>query len=267
LAAVVDWGTHPREEVLAVNLGGTENVIRACVEEGVGALVFTSSEDAIYTGKPIRNGTEDLPYPESFPNAYCESKAEAEKKVIAANGAALRTVVLRPAGIYGEGDPYHLPPLIEMARKGFYARIGDGSAECLHVYVGNVAQAHVAAAGALSNGKANAAAKVYFVTDSPPCNFFGFLDRIVVRAGYRIHPKSLWFPFWLMYLLGCMTELAAFLLRPFVRITPKLSRFAVKYTCTDFTFSGERARREIGYLPRYSEAEALERTAAFFRNC
>jgi nucleoside-diphosphate-sugar epimerase len=54
LAAVVDWGTHSREEVFSVNVGGTENVIHACLEQGVEGHVFTSSEDAIYAGRPIR---------------------------------------------------------------------------------------------------------------------------------------------------------------------------------------------------------------------
>lgn len=161
LAAIVDWGTHPRKEVLSVNIGGTENVIRACVEEGVGILMYTSSENAIYTGKPIRDGSEDLPYPDRYPNAYCESKAVAERQVLSVSGDELRTVALRPAGIYGEGDPYHMPALIEMARKGLYARIGDGNARCQHVYVGNVAWAHVVAAHALRDGESPARGQVY----------------------------------------------------------------------------------------------------------
>ena len=34
-AATVDWGTKPEKEVLSVNFGGTENVIRGCHEQQV----------------------------------------------------------------------------------------------------------------------------------------------------------------------------------------------------------------------------------------
>ena len=40
-----------------------------------------------------------------------------------------------------------------------------------------------------------------------------------------------------------------------------LSRFAIRYMCTHHYFSIERARRELGYVPRVSIAEGIERTA------
>jgi nucleoside-diphosphate-sugar epimerase len=265
LAALVDWGTHPKQTLYDVNVGGTQNVITACKAHGIGALVYTSSEDAIYPGRAVRDADESLPYPSKFPNAYCSSKAEAEKLVTAANGSELRTAALRPGGIYGEGDPYHLPPLIRMARRGFYMRIGSGEARCQNVYVGNVARAHAAAARALLDGNAKAAGGVYFVTDSPPENFFVFLDRIVRLSGYSLRPENLWIPSWIMYALGCLAEAAAFLLRPIHRFNPGLSRFAVRYTSCDFTFSGRAARRDLDYEPRYPVDEAAARTATFFK--
>ncbi|MEI6436794.1 MAG: NAD-dependent epimerase/dehydratase family protein, partial [Bacteroidota bacterium] len=50
-AAIVDWGTHPPEEVFAVNTTGTANIITACKADGVKVLVYTSSLDAIFEGK------------------------------------------------------------------------------------------------------------------------------------------------------------------------------------------------------------------------
>jgi nucleoside-diphosphate-sugar epimerase len=118
-AAIVDWGTHPEEEVYDVNVRGTENVIRACLDMKVPHLVFTSSLDAIYTGKPMVNVDESAPFPALHPNMYCKSKEMAERAVAAANSATLRTVIIRPSDVYGEGDPYHIGSLVDMARGGF----------------------------------------------------------------------------------------------------------------------------------------------------
>ena len=265
LAAVVDWGTHSKEEVLSINVDGTANVIRACQSAGVSVLVHISSLDAVCTGKPIRNGDESLPYPKRFPNAYCRSKAESEKLISRIDPGKLRALTIRPAGIYGERDPYHISALLEMAEKGPYARIGNGSARCQHVYVGNVAAAIIAACRELYLGNRNITAKAYFITDSPAKNFFGFLDTIVEGSGYEIRPKNLRIPKVIMFVIGLLAEAGAFFIRPFKKINPKVSRFAVKYTCNDFILSGERARRDFGFTPKYGEKEAFARTVDYFR--
>ena len=79
-AAVIDWGAKDPNEVLSVNVGGTENVIRACRERGVQNLIYTSSLDAVYTGKPLVNVNEDQDYPKKPHNAYCQSKLESEQQ-------------------------------------------------------------------------------------------------------------------------------------------------------------------------------------------
>jgi sterol-4alpha-carboxylate 3-dehydrogenase (decarboxylating) len=264
MASLVDWGTHGEEEVYSINVDGTRNVIAACREKQVKALVYTSSLDAIFSGKPTRDVDESIAYPARYPNIYCESKAEAEKLVCTANGEQLQTVCLRPADIFGEGDPFHIGSLIAMARKGFYVRIGDGTAKNQHVYVGNVAHAHIQAADAIMNGNKAPCGNVYFITDAPPSNFFSFFDYIIEQAGYRIRPGNVWIPRWLMYCIGSLVEFIAFLLRPFHRFNPKVSRFAVTYTCTDFTFSSEQARKDFHFLPKYSHQEALERTITYY---
>ena len=138
-AAVVDWGTKPEKEVLDVNFGGTENVVNACMEHHVRHLVYTSSLDAVFEGKPLVNINEETPYPGNHPNMYCRSKYLSEKLVLGNNGRKheffsgssafvprfLTTCALRPADIYGEGDPYHIGSLINMAKSGFLCKVGD----------------------------------------------------------------------------------------------------------------------------------------------
>jgi sterol-4alpha-carboxylate 3-dehydrogenase (decarboxylating) len=178
-ASLVDYGHASEHALEAINVQGTENAIRACREAGVPGLVYTSSMDVVYGAEPIVNGDETLPYPERFADAYARTKALAEQAVVAANGAArtarageadaaarLRTCVIRPCGMYGEADPYHVSGVLRTVQGGLLAaRIGDGSAVFQHVYVGNVAHAHVLAAARLLEPESPAAGQACFVAD------------------------------------------------------------------------------------------------------
>ncbi len=265
-AAIVDWGTRSEAEVMAVNYGGTQNVIEACTSSKIRALVYTASLDVLYDGNPLRDVDEEAPYPDRHATSYCASKYLGEKSVLEANAETLKTCSLRPADIFGEGDPYHIGSLINMAKGGFYVRLGNGRSRCQHVYVGNMAHAHLLASAALLYGSKKVEGQAYFLTDGPPANFFAFFDRFVLASGYRIWPKNIWLPRWFAYGLGWIAESIARLLRPIKEYAPKMSRFAVTYTCTDYTFTADKARKDFGFIPKYDEKEAFDRTVDFFRN-
>lgn len=286
-AAIVDWGTQPEEVVYSVNFTGTENIVNACLANGVKHLVYTSSLDAIYEGKPLVGIDETIPYPAKHPNMYCRSKYLAEKLVLEANNltprphggpndltprppllggeGAFSTCVLRPADVYGPADPFHIGSLIDMAKGGFYVRLGDGTSKSQHVFVGNIARAHVEAAAALLAGNPAIAGQAYFITDGAPSNFFHFFDAIVEGAGYPVWPKNLWIPRPVAYAMGALAEFFALIIRPVKKYNPKFSRFAVMYTCSDFTFNTNKAQSDFGFTPKYSKEEAFQMTVDYFR--
>ena len=264
-AAIIDWGTKSKEEVLSVNVGGTTNVINACIANDIKYMILTSSLDAVFTGKPLVNIDETQPYPDRHHTVYCESKKLSELELKKVNKEQLKTVVLRPSDIYGEDDPYHMDSLVEMAQTGFYVRLGNGKSRNQHVYVGNMAYAHVLAAAELVNGNEKINGEIYFITDGEPKNFFKFFDPMVIGAGYKLFPKNLWLPRWLAFSIASISEFGAALIRPFKHYNPKLSRFAVTYISTDFIFSAEKAKKDFGFAPKYSLQEAVEKTIAFYR--
>jgi nucleoside-diphosphate-sugar epimerase len=191
---------------------------------------------------------------------------EAEELVNAADSSQLHTCSLRPADIYGPGDPYHMPPLLEMVRKGLFVRIGNGSAVSQHVYVGNIALAHIQAAAAFLDGNLHHAGRSYFIADGEAANFFAFFGHIIETAGYTIRPKNFRIPFLPFYLLGALVELVTLPVRAVLKRAPRVSRFAAIYTCTTYTFDSRRATEDFGYAPRYTEAEGVAETAAYYRN-
>lgn len=259
------FAMHPRaaEALHRVNVGGTERVIAACQEHGVRRLVFTSSIDVVFDGTPIAGGTESLPYPSRYLDAYAQTKARAEQLVLAANGVqGLNSCALRPAGIYGPGDRTRLPRLLEASRSRGLVRIGDGRARFSHVYVDNVAHAHVLAARALSEGS-RVSGRAYFVVDAPPQNFFDFVAPFLEQVG--VERSSMRVPAWSARSLAWANE---WLLRGFGRWLgrePGLTRYAVAATCVDFWFRHDRATADFGYHPIVPLEEAQRRTAEWFR--
>ena len=263
-AAIIDWGTKSKQEVLNINVEGTKNMIKACKANNINHLVYTSSLDAVFTGSPLIDIDETQPYPETHHTVYCESKKLGELAVLDAHSTDLKTCILRPSDVYGEADPYHIDSLIDMAKNGFYVRLGNGKSKCQHVYVGNMAHAHVLAANALWTNNEKVEKEIYFITDGQGSNFFKFFDQVVEGAGYKIFPKNAWIPKKLAYSIGSLSEATAVLMRPIKKYNPKFSRFAVTYTCTDFTFSSKKASKDFNFQPKYSSEEALQKTINFY---
>jgi nucleoside-diphosphate-sugar epimerase len=241
-----------------VNVIGTRNVIGACIGAAAKRLVFTGTMDVVVDGrKPVRNGDESLPYPEKMPeDHYSRTKIISEREAIAASGTrGLLTCSLRPVGMYGPGDRYHLPAIVGAARSRFNIALGDGSALFSHVYAENAAHAHVLAARHLRPGSP-VCGRCYFITDHAPKNLFAFMEPFLRELGLPVPERRI--PYRLAYLLAWFAE----------RLDPrtKFTRFAVVQTCVDHTFNGERAAGDFGYLPVVTEEEAFRRTVAWFRD-
>ncbi|KAG0550857.1 hypothetical protein BDA96_01G373700, partial [Sorghum bicolor] len=104
-----------------VNVEGTKSVIDACKICKVKRLIHTSSSGVVFDGvHGLFDVNESLPYPDKFPDAYTQTKAEAEKLVIKANDINdLLTCCLRPGSIFGPGDMV-MPTLDSYGRTNAY---------------------------------------------------------------------------------------------------------------------------------------------------
>jgi nucleoside-diphosphate-sugar epimerase len=256
-AAVWDPRT-PARVFQEVNVEGNLRVVQACRELGIRRLVYTSTLDVVVEGRrPIVDGDESLPYPRRLPrDPYSRTKILAEKLVLQANGPGLATCALRPVGMYGPRDRYHLGNFMAMARRGMSLRLGDGSARFSHIYSENAAHAHLLSAERLWPG-ARAAGQCYFLCDHYPAgNIFDFMAPFLQALGLPVPRRAIPYP--LAYLLASAVELVA--------PRSNFNRFAVVQTCVDHTFVHHRAARELGYAPIVSREEAFARSLAWLRS-
>jgi len=252
------WG--PYEEYRAINLDGTRNVLDACAAQGVQRLVYTSTPSVVYGRAPIDGGDESLPYPARYLTAYAETKALAERSVIAANGTdGLCTCALRPHLIWGPGDTNLIPRIVERARAGRLVRVGDGQNRISVSYVENIADAHLAACDRLAAGSP-VCGQCYFVNDREPVNCWGFIEEVVARVGAPAIRRSL--SARSAYCIGAVLECVYRALR--LRGEPLMTRFLALQLSTSHWFRIDKAARDLGWEPDVAPAEGLERLVETF---
>lgn len=138
-----------------VNVRGTSNVIRACQQQEVKKLIFTSSSGVVFDGEDNINIDERMPYPVKPLDTYNDTKARAEQLVIEANTdvgtEGLKTVALRPASIFGPLDRQMVPAYINALKAGrTNFQIGTNKNLVDFTYVDNIAHAHLLAADKLN---------------------------------------------------------------------------------------------------------------------
>jgi dihydroflavonol-4-reductase len=102
VTVVPDWN----QRVYDINVGGTKNIIRKCLECNAGKLVYVSSTGAIPElpkGRAI--GEPDMFDSDAGLGCYSKTKAEATQLVLdAAREKGLDASVVYPSGICGPGD-------------------------------------------------------------------------------------------------------------------------------------------------------------------
>ncbi|MFM8275279.1 MAG: NAD-dependent epimerase/dehydratase family protein [Gemmata sp.] len=247
------WGRYA--DFYSTNVTGTQNVIAACKSQGVRRLVYTSTPSVVHAGRDNEGANESLPYPKRFEAAYSETKAKAEKAVLAANGPDLATVSLRPHLIFGPGDPHLIPRIVAAAKAGKLKRIGSRQVKADVTYIDNAAQSQLDAADRLDIG-APPAGKAYFISNGEPVELWPFIARVLDEAGAPPVTKRV--SAWKARLAGRVFEWAYGWL-PFLSGEPPMTRFVAGQLSTSHWYDIGAARRDLGYEPKVTVEEGLKR--------
>uniref|UniRef100_A0A8C1SGZ8 Short chain dehydrogenase/reductase family 42E, member 2 n=1 Tax=Cyprinus carpio TaxID=7962 RepID=A0A8C1SGZ8_CYPCA len=160
-----------KKQIESVNVCGTNNVINVCTERGIARLIYTSTINVAFAGRPIEDGDED-----SVPCVPLDM-VRRTLSIVVLGGGLLHTCVLRPSGIYGPEERRHLHR-VNVERRLFSFHFGDPNAKMNWVHVDNLVMAHVLAAEALTPDKAFSG-QVYFINDGESVNVFEWLTPLV----------------------------------------------------------------------------------------
>ena len=248
-----------RDRAWQVNVVGTQNVIDACAGAAVKRLIYTSSVDVCFEGKALPDMNESLPYAQKFKSVYAETKVAAEKRVLEADGVSgLRTCAIRPDGIYGAEPNDMIDRFVKELMAGkLVARIGSSSVLQDNSHIDNLVQGELLAAQHLvPNGAA--CGQAYFIGDAEPMNSFEFFRPLIEGLGHTFPEREI--PVGLLKPVMHVWQAMHFI---FGLPKPLLSPHELDKVSVTHYASIDKARRELGYAPKRSVAEAMQEILAY----
>jgi len=235
-----------------VNVGGTRTVLDASVEAGVKRFIYTSTCG-------VHGNVDHPPADEEAPiqpaDYYQRTKYEAEPIVLDYHRHKdLPSVIIRPAAIYGPGDPERFYMIFKRVAKGTFPMFGDGKTLYHPLYIDNLVDAYLLA---MEAGKGDGEA--YLIADEEYVEIEDLVRR-TARA-LDVDVKIPHYPVGPVVALGHLCETIC---KPF-HVTPPIFPRRVDWYRQNRAFKIDKARRDLGYTSRVGLDEGLKRTAEWYR--
>lgn len=254
-AKVGDWG--PVEEYRAVNVEALRGLLDACRTAPPRRFVHFSSL-GVYAARHHHGTDESEPLPAHHIDGYTQTKVESEQLVLSYHREHnLPVVVLRPGFIYGPRDRTLMPKLLDNLRKRKVRWIGGGKRAMNCIYVGNLVEAAL-----LAVEKPEALGQIYNLTDGEFVSKRHFIETIVEGMGLP-HPKPVSVPLWAARVMAWWMERDA--RKKNSPKPPRLTQGRLKLFGLNLDFSIDKAKRELGYRPRWNFDEGMRETVAWYR--
>ncbi len=256
-AAYAFWASNPAE-IYRANVDGTRNLLDAARNAGVRRIVFTSSVSTIglpsggAAGPSAGLGTEDMPpNPSHLIGRYKQSKYQAERLALAANGSDLEVVVVNPCAPVGKWDVKPTPtgriPL-DFARGRIPGYLNTGMNL---VDVADVAQGHILA---MAKGRPGQR----YILGHRNLTLREVLSMLAAVTG---RPAPRWrFPFWL---ITGLAQCDQWVEGNIMRRHPAIPLEGVKIARHPMYVSSRKAVDELG-LPQSPVEVALEKAVRWF---
>ena len=250
MAAIYALWMRDWRMIYQVNVQGTTNVLRACMDAGVERIVHTSSIAAVglRTDGAPSDETEKFNLHGLVPH-YSLSKHEAELCAWRAAEAGAPVVIVNPAFPFGTGDRRPTPTgaMILRILSGRWFASGRGGLNVVDVE--DVARGHLLALDRGSVGRR-------YLLAGTNTSYDELFDTVKRLAGSRRPHVRM--PAWATRAAGRVGDVVARWGEPIVD-----SRTA-EYACRTLHFDPSRARRELGYTVTPLE-ESLRRSIEWFR--
>jgi len=251
LAAAFRELNVPEKHYYEVNVEGTRNVLTAAARAGVQKVVYCST-CGVHGNIDHPPGDENAPIKPA--DYYQQTKYEAEPFVREWNRRGLRTTILRPAAIYGPGDPERFFMIFKRVARGVFPMFGDGKTLYHPLYIDNLVDAFVAAMRPeVGNGEA------YLIADESYIEIEKLVKAVAAALGVTVNIPH--YPLAPLIAIGHVCETIC---KPF-GVTPPIFPRRVDWYRQNRAFRIDKAKRDLGYQPAVDLDEGLRRTAEWYR--
>ncbi|MGQ9661777.1 MAG: NAD-dependent epimerase/dehydratase family protein [Kiritimatiellia bacterium] len=251
LAAAFRELNVPERHYYEVNVGGTRNVLEAAARTGVRRFIYCST---CGVHGNIVNPPADEDAPIRPADYYQQTKYEAEPLVLEWHTKGLRSVIIRPAAIYGPGDPERFFLIFRRVARGVFPMFGDGKTFYHPLYIDNLIDAFLLC---MQQGKGDGQA--YLIADEEYVTIEDLVKRVARALGVEVRIPH--YPLWPVVVAGHICEKIC---RP-LRITPPIFPRRVDWYRQNRAFKIDKARRDLGYNPHVGLDQGLRRTAEWYR--
>jgi 2-alkyl-3-oxoalkanoate reductase len=233
-----------------VNVEGTRVVLHAARQAGVRKFVYCST-CGVHGNVERPPANEDAPIrPADY---YQRTKYEAEP-LVKREAGEMETVILRPAAIYGPGDPERFFMIFKRVARGTFPMFGDGRTLYHPLYIDNLVDAFL-----LCMPPGIGRGREYLIADE---KYYTIED--IVKAVARALDLPVRIPHYPVLPVIAMGHLMEKLCKP-LGITPPIFPRRVDWYRQNRAFDISRARRELGYEPQVELDEGLRRTGTWYR--
>ncbi len=246
------WGKY--QQFYQSNVKATQHIVDGCIRHDVQRLIHVSTPSIYFDGKTHYGIRESDPLPRKSVNHYAATKLLAEQIVLQAyKKQGLASIMIRPRAIFGPMDQTLFPRLLEANRQSGVPLLQGGRAPIDLTYVDNVVDAM------LLGVKAPQAAlgQAYNISNSEPIAFVELLSRLFERLDIPLHTRNV--PYSVAHLIAGGME-AVYRLFPALG-EPPLTRYSVGSIAVPHTLDISLAQQQLGYMPRISVDQGLERFA------
>lgn len=241
------WGR--RRDFQAANVEGTRAALAFSRSAGAARFVHISTPSLYFRFQDQAALREDTRLPQPV-NAYAATKRAAEALVQAETG--MDTVILRPRGLYGEGDTALLPRLLRAARSGPLPLVRGGRAETDLTHVDDVVDAVLAALEA----PAGMAQRVFNISGGEAIPVRRIAETAAGCAGISIRWRTMPAP--VLFAAARILESAARLIPH--QPEPRLTAYGAGLFAYTQTLDISAARAHLGWTPEIPFEEGLART-------
>jgi sterol-4alpha-carboxylate 3-dehydrogenase (decarboxylating) len=267
--------TGTSSEYKHVTVDGTRTLLTISkASHSTRVFIYTSSS-TLAKGREHINLKEDYPLANTDAKApaYARAKADAENIVLEEStvhekhpqdsdwSGCLRTGALRFPVVYGTHDLLTIPACLEALRTGQTGvQLGSGENMWDFCSAENASAAHALLAhGLLDPESRELDGEVFHINDGQPMRFWDFARAIWRKAGWIDNGKKvIKLPTSLLLGIATFLELIFWIFTLGHKRPGLLGKQQVEYSCFTHTYSIEKAKRKLKYVPRQNFEGALE---------